>query len=133
MRARWGAALAAALAVAAGAQAENGGTCELSRVADRRLASSERCVSCHDGTGGTTIALQLHPTDGGPETSHPVEVDYGAAWSREPRRYAPGAALPREVPLVHGKVACTTCHDGASPRPNHVAAVRDLCAACHLM
>ena len=37
----------------------------------------------------------------------PVEVDYGAAAARQPGRYHPAAMLPREIPLVNGRVACT--------------------------
>jgi hypothetical protein len=51
MRARWGAALAAAVTLAASAAARAGddGTCELSRV-DRRHTSSRSCMTCHDGS-----------------------------------------------------------------------------------
>jgi hypothetical protein len=129
MRARWGAALAAAaLAASAGARAADGDTCELGR-ADRRTATSRACMACHDGSAGREIGFQMSADGRG--MSHPVEVDYGAAAAAHPGQYQPATALPAEVPLVGGKVECTTCHDGASRDPRRVAAVRDLCLACH--
>jgi hypothetical protein len=38
-----------------------------------------------------------------------------------------------DVPLVDGKVACTSCHDGASPHPKRAVDPANLCAACHRM
>ncbi len=104
------------------------GVCEL-QGADRATTSSARCLGCHDGSVAAAIELDTRP--GGIGASHPVEVDYAQAAARQPRRYHPAATLPREVPLVNGKVTCTSCHDGASPDPKHVAIGSRLCKSCH--
>ncbi len=104
------------------------GPCELDG-ASRARTPSIRCMACHDGSAGATVSFQMSADGRG--MSHPVEVDYGAAVARDPAHYHPQATLPREVPLVNGKVACTSCHDGASPDPTRVAMVPHLCASCH--
>jgi hypothetical protein len=134
----WAALAAAALALGAapgekghGAPARPGGSvCEL-RGADRATTPSVRCMACHDGGAGQPIEFPM----GGDQDSmsHPVDVDYAATAARHPDRYASPAALPREVPLVQGKVSCTSCHDGASPDPRHVAIPERLCQSCHRM
>jgi len=63
--------------------------------------------------------------------SHPVSIDYDLAAGSHPGAYVPAAALPREIPLVNGRVECTTCHDGASATPKHVVDEMQLCTACH--
>lgn len=107
-----------------------GGVCELEG-ADRATTSSQRCIACHDGTAGSPIAFGVRPDGIG--SSHPVEVDYGAAAARQPGRYHPAAMLPREIPLVNGRVACTSCHDGASPDPKRVVRATRLCQSCHAL
>lgn len=129
MGARWGAALAAAaLAASAGARAADGSACELSRV-DRRTTTSRTCVACHDGSAGPAVAFQMAPDGRG--MSHPVEIDYRWSAAARPGQYEAAATLPPEVPLVGGRVECTTCHDGASGDPKRVVAVRNLCTVCH--
>ncbi len=107
------------------------GPCELAG-ADRARTSSTRCIACHDGSTGAPIEFRMAPDATG-GMSHPVEVDYDAASLRDPTHYHPSAALPREVPLVNGKVTCTSCHDGASPDPKRVAMVPRLCESCHAL
>lgn len=121
---------AGAAALPAAARAGEAGACELSR-ADRRTTPSHACMSCHDGSAGTGVAFQMRRDAAG--MSHPVSVDYRAAEAAHPGRYRPAGALPPEVPLVRGKVECTSCHDGASPDPRRVVAIRDLCVACHAL
>jgi predicted CXXCH cytochrome family protein len=65
--------------------------------------------------------------------SHPVEVDYGQAAARQPGRYAPPESLPKDVPLVQGRIECTTCHDPAAPTVMRVVEQPRLCFACHRM
>jgi hypothetical protein len=119
---------AAALAASAGARATDGGACELSRV-ERGMASSRSCLACHDGSTGPAIAYQMSPDGRG--MSHPVEIDYQRAAAARPGQYQAITALPPEVPLVAGRIECTTCHDGASHDPKRVVAVRNLCTVCH--
>ena len=112
------------------AAARGAEVCEL-RGADRGRTPSVRCMGCHDGSAGPSVHYRTVPDGSG--MSHPVEVVYGAVHARRPDRYAPPESLPREVPLVGGKVACTSCHDGSAPGSKRVAQVRDLCLACHRM
>ena len=130
MTGRWGAALAAAAVALAwtGARAAGGTTCELSRV-DRARTTSLSCMTCHDGSAGKAVPFQMRGDGAG--MSHPVEIDYAAAAARQPGKYEPASSLPYQVPLVAGKVQCTTCHDGASRDPMRVVEIRDLCIACH--
>jgi hypothetical protein len=103
--------------------------CELEQV-DRATASSRRCIACHDGTLGEGFVFAMPGSDIG--MSHPVDVDYEAAAARHPGEYVPRAQLPPEVPLVQGKVACTSCHDGRSSEPHHIPSYESLCLSCHV-
>lgn len=114
------------------AQERGGGGCELPRVADRSRTPSQACLSCHDGSAGTRAGFFGSGAPGF-GANHPVEVDYRAAAARAADRYVPAARLPPLVPLVNGKVTCTTCHDGASPFAKHVIDPERLCFACHRM
>ena len=118
---------------AAGTPARSGyeETCELARVSDRGKASSFRCVACHDGTTGAGDVFVMGRDGRGQSMSHPVEVDYGRAQLRDDRHYVPERLIPADVPLVDGKVACTSCHDPASRLAKHVVDPVRLCYACH--
>jgi predicted CXXCH cytochrome family protein len=130
-RAAWAASVAAAallLFASVARPEERGEVCELSRV-DRARTPSLRCVACHDGA--TAIGVTIGPAGGG-HGDHPVEVDYGSIAAQRPGRYVPLARLPADVPLVDGKVTCTSCHDGASRHAGRVAlGGHRLCLACH--
>ena len=127
----WGAALAAAaLAASAAAGASDAGGCELPRV-DRQRATARDCMGCHDGSAGAAVSFQMARDGRGMD--HPVDVDYASFAGARPDQYHPASTLPREVPLPRGRIECTTCHDGASRDRKRVAAVRDLCTACHRM
>jgi predicted CXXCH cytochrome family protein len=125
MRARWGAAVGVAAALAAaGARATGESPCGLDE-AVRSLTSSRSCITCHDGTAASPISLGRN--------SHPVGIDYATAANGSPGRYASISQLPPAVVLVGGKVECTSCHDGASRRRFKLAGGKDLCLGCHLL
>jgi hypothetical protein len=100
-----------------------GGACELGRV-DRATTPSTRCLACHGGSSA-------RPID--PGLSHPLGMDYASIALRQPDRFVAPAQLPREVPLVDGKIACTSCHDATSPHPKRVAIAARLCESCHIL
>jgi len=106
--------------------------CELSPATDRARTPSQRCLSCHDGSTGAGTFFEMGR--GRPlGMSHPVEVDYGAIAGRKADRYVAPSLLPSDVPLVDGKVACTTCHDGASRLEKRTVDPARLCSSCHQM
>lgn len=107
------------------------GPCEL-RTADRRSTSSVRCLSCHDGTTAAAVALPGASRGLG---DHPVEVDYERSRG-DGMPLRPASELPPALPLVGGKVACTTCHAADSAEPGHTAMTMTrsaMCFACHAM
>ncbi len=105
--------------------------CEL-RFADRARTPTRACVACHDGSVGSEIGFEVRATHQA-NANHPVDVSYAEAAARDPR-LAPESALPPDVILVEGRVACTTCHDGASTDRGHAVRGRpDLCTSCHRM
>jgi predicted CXXCH cytochrome family protein len=135
--ARWGIAIAAAglcLAARGEPQAALDAACELPRVAERQRTPSHACLACHDGSTGPGVAFERRsPRGAGLGASHPVEVDYAAARARAPERYVPKGLLPADVPLVDGKVACTSCHDAAASARGRVVEPARLCLACHAL
>lgn len=65
--------------------------------------------------------------------THPVDVSYREAASRNRRLHSPFQVSQR-LSLPEGRVTCLSCHDGASGQPKHVAlpmARSELCFACH--
>jgi predicted CXXCH cytochrome family protein len=111
---------------------ELGGTCALAG-ADRARTPAASCMACHDGSAAQGISFQMRSATGAVVLDHPVDVDYASAALRDRRLVSP-AMLPRELVLVGGRVACTTCHDGASRERAHTVRVRaDLCTSCHRM
>lgn len=104
------------------------GPCELRR-ADRARTPAQSCLACHDGTAGAAVGFAAQGSGHG--LSHPVEVDYLAAFARRPGRYVPPGAIRADVPLVDGRVSCTSCHDSASPHPKRAVDPVTLCHACH--
>ena len=106
-------------------------TCELARVSDRSKVSSLRCMACHDGSTGAGNEFVMGRVGRGQSMSHPVEVEYGPARMRDGEHYVPENSLPPDVPLVDGRVACTSCHDPASRLAKHVVDPVRLCYACH--
>jgi predicted CXXCH cytochrome family protein len=109
--------------------------CEMKRPQGAHVRST-RCLACHDGTVAETAIAAPAATHDGTGENHPVDVDYLAAWQREPTRYRDPAELPPALPLVDGKVACTTCHDPRSRIPGAPAMTMvgsAMCLACHTL
>ncbi|MFL5299454.1 MAG: cytochrome c3 family protein [Anaeromyxobacteraceae bacterium] len=108
------------------------GPCEM-RTADRRATSSQRCLACHDGT---VAPGSLVPAGRAGELGdHPIDVDYEGSRVRG-QLLRPAAELPPSLPLVNGRVACTTCHAPDSPEPGHTALPMRrsaMCFACHAL
>jgi predicted CXXCH cytochrome family protein len=99
-------------------------------------ARSTRCLACHDGTVATTAIAAPAATHDGTGENHPVDADYVAAWQRAPARYRNPSELPPALPLVDGKVGCTTCHDPRSRVPGAPAMSMvgsAMCLACHVL
>ena len=113
---------AVASATRAASAGAPGGVCELGRV-DRATTPPARCLACHGGSSVRPIDVR---------DSHPLGMDYASIALRHPDRFVAPAQLPREVPLVGGKLACTSCHDAASPHPKRVAIAARLCESCHV-
>jgi predicted CXXCH cytochrome family protein len=81
-------------------------------------------------TTPVAVCLECH---GDMAHGHPTEIRYSDA-VLENRELARPETLPPQLPLVDGKVACTTCHDGASTEKKYLALPqRQLCLACHPM
>jgi len=94
-------------------------------------------MACHDGGVGQVVGSLTSSGTGSaaraPAASHPVGVLYAAAAARQPGRLAPPSTLPQDVPLVAGRIECTTCHDGRSTNPYRVVRTAGLCTACHTL
>ncbi|MBI4061907.1 MAG: hypothetical protein HY403_10795 [Elusimicrobia bacterium] len=97
------------------------------------------CMSCHDGA--VAPSLQAHGGFPGgerfaalgpnPNASHPVGVDYMAAFRRDPGSYVDPAANPGIV-LEEGKVGCMSCHAGHDVSAVSAGNVRqEVCIECH--
>jgi predicted CXXCH cytochrome family protein len=83
--------------------------------AERASTPAATCLECHEGHAG----------------GHRIDIDYAAAAAENPR-LAPLERLPPEVPLVDGRVSCTSCHDGASTIGALLALPpKQLCLSCH--
>lgn len=108
--------------------------CALGRQ-NRQLATTQSCLSCHDGSVAMAVNYAVGAAvGGGMHASHPVDVDYAAAAARLPGRLQPAGSLPANLVLPGGKVTCVTCHDGASSEKAHASmplARSRLCMGCH--
>jgi predicted CXXCH cytochrome family protein len=101
-----------------------------------KVSQSKVCLTCHDGTvardqsieygemGASSLGIDL-------KNSHPVSVDYHAAFSRKGRSFRPPSAIG-PLKLFNGKVECSTCHDVHKSFQLR-ASKRDLCFQCHII
>jgi predicted CXXCH cytochrome family protein len=128
----WGAILAAVAVIAGAASgrtaAASAGACALD-TADRERTDSLDCLGCH-GNGKDANGRFLMRSGG---FGHVVDVEYEAIRARAGQRLAAASELPREVRLVNGRIACTTCHDGRGGHEHKLATAKQtqLCLACH--
>jgi predicted CXXCH cytochrome family protein len=102
-----------------------GDVCTL-RTVERSAASTQSCLTCHDGT-----VAGVHGAIGGGE--HPIDVSYDAAAATN-LRLRTRFELSRRLVLPAGQLTCVTCHDGASSEPKHTALTMSqsaLCTSCH--
>jgi predicted CXXCH cytochrome family protein len=103
------------------------GACALP-AADRRVTPSGACMRCHGPPDGKMFKMP------GRGFGHPVDVDYEAARAARAGRLRAAKDLPAALPLVDGKIACTTCHAPRSTTPSMLVLSADgpLCVACHV-
>lgn len=100
--------------------------------------NSRECLSCHDGTISTSTHSQLGQVNWqhrqGIGMSHPISVDYEAAYLAKPRAYHPPESLDPNITLLNGKIGCATCHNHYSKHKNHLVIDNfrsRLCLSCH--
>jgi len=119
--------LARAEGPAAASQAMTTLPCML-RWALRDGSDQASCIGCHDSSPGR---LKRHAG-----ANHEIGVAYQEASAHSALHLRPAAELPAGIVLMGGRLACTTCHDGASKTRGKVAAFGkrpSLCVACHDM
>jgi hypothetical protein len=66
--------------------------------------------------------------------SHPISVDYEAAYLAKPRAYHPPESLDPAITLLNGKIGCATCHNHYSKHKKHWGMDNfrsRLCLSCH--
>jgi predicted CXXCH cytochrome family protein len=100
---------------------------------DRATATTRLCLSCHDGSLGTSHLPGPAVGSAAGPGMHPVDVGYEAALQRG-RRLRPRFEVSRRLAMPDGRLTCVTCHDGASQEPAHLAVPMSrstLCFACH--
>lgn len=75
---------------------------------------STQCMSCHDGSGATSISLKhadtpMRFTQHG-SNNHPVGMDYRQYAEQNPAVYVPLEQLDKRILLENGAVTCISCH-----------------------
>jgi predicted CXXCH cytochrome family protein len=120
-------------AAALSARASPPAQCVLHTV-DRATAATSVCTSCLGPSlapQGRSARFQMP----GRAFGHPVDVDYDAARGARPDRFKARSELPSTLPLVGGKIACTTCHSARSTIQSSLAMSADgaLCLSCHVL
>jgi len=94
--------------------------------------TSSGCLSCHDGTIGSSVSSCT--VDCTADGSHSIEKEYPPAG--EESKYATvESILAAGIKLSGNRVACISCHDLANQSTSHLRISNDssgLCAACHI-
>jgi len=77
-------------------------------------ASSQACLSCHDGSRASHVTIRSAGSPlqirGSQTLNHPVGMVYDQSATRRPQDYRPRASLPPNIRLVNGQVSCVSCH-----------------------
>ncbi len=99
---------------------------------------SRDCLICHDGTLSQDATVKVAGADWEHSqsigVSHPIGIDYGSLYRKNPRRLRNPGALDRRIKLVEGKVGCQSCHSHFSKLPHLLVMENDgskLCLQCH--
>lgn len=119
---------------------------------------SVRCLGCHNGSKGVRInvksADQPLQIRGFQTVNHPMGMVYEDYAGRDPFGYHPQAAVEDTIPLIEGKVGCSSCHKLKPSRLQHPPQIQqtaqnspsclasseltvgpretDLCLTCHI-
>lgn len=91
------------------------------------------CLSCHDGTIGSSVTLST--MIGNFFSNHPVNRDYPPVGKSE--FYVPEEMVAiAGIKLVNGQITCITCHDLKNQGKDHLVKSLDrsgLCFSCHII
>ena len=92
---------------------------ETASLPDATAATSQQCMACHDGSGGTAIALKDAGSamrySGTHNVDHPVGMDYASYAYRFPVEYVAPERLDQRILLEDGRVTCLSCHETKTP------------------
>lgn len=106
-------------------------------------AMSKNCISCHDGTFGSLITVNVGSWEHekqfmGPEigSSHPIGIDYEEARMKQGRKtdLRPISMVDPRLLFFDGKVGCGTCHNPYSKKHKQLVLSNqdsNLCLSCH--
>ncbi|MBI5559118.1 MAG: hypothetical protein HY885_15940 [Deltaproteobacteria bacterium] len=109
--------------------------------------TSKNCISCHDGTYGSSVSISSgvwqhssNYTTGaeGLGRKHPIGIDYEEARLKNGRKtdLRPMSQVDQRLLFYDGKLGCGTCHDPYSHLENDLVMSDErsaLCFACHML
>ena len=106
-------------------------------------AMSRNCLSCHDGSFGSSVTIQAGVWKHGKEFlqhdqgSHPIGMDYEQARLNRGSKtdLRPRDMVDRRIRLFQGKVGCGSCHDPYSTILKKLVMSdvnSKLCFTCHI-
>jgi predicted CXXCH cytochrome family protein len=103
-------------------------------------STSRRCMSCHDGTVATAVAVNIGSgtlKDFGrfDKSDHPIGVNIEVVrMLRANARLRPIGDISSRVHFYNGKLGCGSCHDPYSSEGNYLVmsdSGSKLCSSCH--
>ncbi len=108
-------------------------------------AISKNCLSCHDGTQGSSVPINTGNWDhsssfSGPTLGkkHPIGIHYEQARLRSGRKtdLRPISEVDKRINFFDGQIGCGSCHNPYSQGQDHLV-MSDrrsaLCFSCHMM